>query len=156
MIRTNADIQKTVRALEWLGNQPAGKNAKAPVYNAFQLRVQLHIEAYRPMSTAIAKTEKSLFVRFEKEAGDELKYLENGNVSFGIRADRDYKQQAEELMEAAAEEEPKRKAFVVTDFESVGIFVPQSIMDDLGSLFTKPADYDPDAIGANVTEENAD
>jgi len=128
-----------------MGNQPAGKNSNATAYNLFQLRVQLHVEAYRSLGSAISQAQKSLFQRFEKQAGSDLKYLENGNVSFGVAADREYLLQSDALMEAPAEEEPTRRPFQISDFEAVGIFVPQLILDELGPLFSKPANFDPDA-----------
>lgn len=143
--RTNADILRTIHALEWLGNQSPGKNTKASSYNAFQLRVQLHLEAYRPLGTAIGHIQKSLFQQFENAAGTETRYLENGNISFGLTADREYIRQSDMLLEARADEEPLRKPFQMGDFEASDIFVPQVILGELGPLFQRPDKFDPDS-----------
>lgn len=144
--RTNGEVLKTIHALEWLGNQSASKGAKPSLFNAFGLRVQLHLEAYRPIGDAISKTAKKVFAKFEEEAGDNITYLQNGNTSFGPQLDRRYNREADELMDAICEEEPKRKPFKLSDFEAVGIFVPQSILSELGPLFWKPDGYDPDKM----------
>ena len=72
-------------------------------------------------------------------------FVENGNISFGIAADREYIRQSDMLMEAMADEEPLRKPFQIGDFETADILVPQAILGELGPLFQRPDNFDPDA-----------
>lgn len=144
--RTYAEILRLQHALSWLGNQRPGEKAKTASYNALNLRLQLVIEAYKPLFTAIESAQRSIFLDYTARAGDELKNLDNGNVTFGVRLDQEYQRELEQLLEMPAEDEPRRKPFKLSDFDLVGIAVPQKVMDGLGSLLEKPSSIDPDAI----------
>lgn len=156
MPRTNADLASLRAALDWLGNQSKGEKAKHAMFNAFTVRLQFAVEAYRPFFTALATTQKGMVRRYEEEAGDDVRYLDNGNISFGPKLDRQYTLEHEELMETPLEDEPNRRPFTGADFDAVGLAVPQSVIDRLGPLFKKPAS-DPDAIGdeEEPTEETS-
>ncbi len=153
MTRTHGELLKLQSALAWLGNQPVGEKVKAPAYNALNIRIQLATEAFRPLFTAVQNTQKEIFTRYETLAGDDLKNLDNGNVSFGIKLDRQYKREMDELLDSQVEDEPKRRPFKVADFSAVGIAIPQFIMDEMGELLEKPTNVDADAIEEDDTED---
>lgn len=146
MTRTYNDILKLQHALSWLGNQRSGEKTKAQAYNALNLRIQLATEAYKPLFAAILSTQKEMFARYELDAGDEIKHLDNGNVSFGAKADREFTRESEALLETPVEDEPKRRAFKLADFDVVGIAVPQMIMDEMGPLLEKQCGLDLDLL----------
>lgn len=146
MTRTYGEVLKLQHALTWLGNQPIGDKVKAQAYNALNVRLQLATEAYKPLVTAIQATQKEIFARYETLSGEEIKNLDNGNVSFGAKLDRQYARETDALLDTIAEDEPKRRAFKVIDFNAVGMAIPQVIMDEMGSLLEKPSNVDADAI----------
>lgn len=146
MDRTYDDVLKLRHALGWLGNQKAGERAKASSYNTLNLRLQLATEAYRPIFTAIDKLQREIFEKYELMAGDDVKNLENGNVTFGAKLDRQYTKEVEAALEMPVEDEPRRRPFKLSDFDMVGIAVPQIIMDELGPLLEKPVAADPDIL----------
>lgn len=152
MARNYGDILKLNHALGWLGNQPIGEKIKAQAYNALNLRLQLATESYKPLITAIQTTQKEIFARYEALCGDDVKNLDNGNISFGPKLDRQYTRELDELLEALTDDEPKRRPFKVADFNAVGIAIPQVIMDEMGILLEKSSNVDADAIEAEATD----
>lgn len=152
-MRTYGKVLKLHHALNWLGNQPIGDKIKAQVYNSLNVRLQLAIEAYKPLVEAIQRTQREIFTRYETLVGDDVKFLEGGNVSFGAKLDRQYTREAEAFLETVAEDEPRRKPFKVIDFNTVGIAIPQLIMDEMGSMLERPNNIDADDLDIAELEE---
>lgn len=144
--RTYEDILKLQHALSWLGNQKPGEKAKPSQYNALNLRIHLTTQAYRPLFDAIDASQKAIHNRYAELAGDDMKNLDNGNLTFGVKLDREYQKEIEELLDRPVEDEPKRRTFKLADFDIVGISVPQAIMSEMGPMLEGPAVEDPDAI----------
>ncbi len=150
MTRTNADIRATKQALDFLGNSASRSEKQKPqAYNALMLRIRMAIDAYTPLAKAIDETEKAMVERYVEDAGAEVKYGDNGSINFGPRLDREFMAEQRAFLEASAEDEPKRRAFTIADFDAVGINVPQIIQSQLGPLLATPA-VDPDAITESV------
>ncbi len=136
----------TKQALEFLGNSASKSEKQKPQeYNALMLRIRLAIDAYAPLSKAIDETEMEMVGRYLNNAGAEAKFGDNGSINFGPRLDHLFMQEQRALLESPAEDEPKRRAFTLADFDAVGISVPQIIQSQLGVLLTRP-DVDPDVL----------
>lgn len=142
--RTNAQVLATKQALEWLGNQAKGEKAKASLYNALMLRLNNAVLAFTPMTDALVATQRQMLDRYKKEAGEDFKVKDDGSFTFGAELDAQYQAEYKELVNAPAEDEPRRRAFRLADFDAVGISVPQAIMAQLGPLLELP-DEDEDA-----------
>jgi hypothetical protein len=139
-IVTNRDLRALEGGLSMLANTPLPKDAKAPIYNAFMMRVLRVIGTYRVLFEALGETEQKIRQRYQDDAEAKPDAANPEGKPFGAKQ-REFDREIRELWDTKLENVPASPVqFDLGAFDAAGIAAPAALLESLGPVFAWPAE----------------